>query len=424
MPRDLQQPLAWGSPPNLSLSSGSSKSTAGSASASSSGAKPRTRLRSRHHSELQTSTSLVQQEAGTSSAMLSLRKDPQKLLDLVKNASTRMDAKARRRPTRVASRGGITRRNSTMAVTSGNSKGKEKEVIVEDLGERNGKMSTVKRLKRNDSSSTSSSSIWVDCDNDSASPSSVHMDASMDIDTGLQLMEVDEELPKDPAFGSGPHCPTPPPPRTRTQMLPPPIPKSKSSSPTNPLSSNATSSHTPRLVVNSSQERASPKTGPLVKQERQKDPTPSIPPPAAASRIPPPLAAPPRPSQPSKHPPPLGMRGALTRASSSPFAPSQTLPAKQKGFKPPLLSQNTSVSRLSQVQVQVKLPPPAKSIPSLQLGRTPSEREEDDEEEDSHQSKSRSRSSSPPAGADSSFEYNVSFEIDPDALEETLQKYD
>ncbi|KII85441.1 hypothetical protein PLICRDRAFT_126260 [Plicaturopsis crispa FD-325 SS-3] len=124
-----------------------------------------------------------------------------------------------------------------------------------------------------------------------------------------------------------------------------------------------------------------------------------------------PSQAPPRPSQapprPSQRPPVLGMRRVTPYST---FSTSQSLPSKQKGFKPPLAR--------PPVNAPPKAAPPAPSPKRAPVTlptpvTTPKERVPVKRRDD--------RSSSPAPEADSSYG-EMSFDMD--ALEATMQQYD
>ncbi|KAH9942705.1 hypothetical protein B0H21DRAFT_519087 [Amylocystis lapponica] len=118
-----------------------------------------------------------------------------------------------------------------------------------------------------------------------------------------------------------------------------------------------------------------------------------------------------KPTQPKPVPRALGMRRAPYSGSSSQFSPSQTLPTKQRGFKPPLLRPRSEYP-----------PSPALLTPSSTPSPVP---RADREKAASHPVRNREerKPSPPPADADSSFG-DISLEIDADALEDVLRQYD
>ncbi|KAA1477926.1 hypothetical protein DENSPDRAFT_845099 [Dentipellis sp. KUC8613] len=142
-------------------------------------------------------------------------------------------------------------------------------------------------------------------------------------------------------------------------------------------------------------------------------------PPAPASTLSPP--SPVVPVQPaplplpraSQRPPPLGMR-RVTGATNSGFTPSQTLPTRQRPFKPPLARPRVNPA-VAPAPKDTDVVLPAKAMP----GRLPTPRSSPPAPAISKQR--RAPSPPPPAEADSSYG-ELSFDID--LLDAEMQKYD
>ncbi|TFY68092.1 hypothetical protein EVG20_g3691 [Dentipellis fragilis] len=113
----------------------------------------------------------------------------------------------------------------------------------------------------------------------------------------------------------------------------------------------------------------------------------------------------------SQRPPPLGMRRVIGTTNSG-FTPSQTLPTRQRPFKPPLARPRVNPAPASK---GTDAAPPAKATP----GRLPTPRSSPPAPAMSKQR--RVPSPPPPAEADSSYG-ELSFDID--LLDAEMQKYD
>lgn len=150
--------------------------------------------------------------------------------------------------------------------------------------------------------------------------------------------------------------------------------------------------------------------------------------PPAPKPAPIPLApAPPRPSQ---HPPTLGMR--RTRASTYSITPSQTLPTKQRPFRPPLARPRPAAATATVTAAPA--PPPAPAAPVLPVPR-PTYKTKPPARDPPPASlptpnpsppvpvADRGRSRSPPAATDADSSYG-DISIDADLLEAELSKYD
>ncbi|EMD32438.1 hypothetical protein CERSUDRAFT_99520 [Gelatoporia subvermispora B] len=209
---------------------------------------------------------------------------------------------------------------------------------------------------------------------------------------------------------------------TKSQVLMPPprlLPQASSSRPST-TSLHTTDTSASRSTTHTTSRRASPITPPTEYA------------PLASTHKPPPPSLGPRASQQSR-PPALGMRRAHIPSSST-FAPSQTLPTRQKGFKPPLsrppanplpasasqkLTSHTPALGASRTTTQATLPTPELTPTTANVneshGAKPPQRTR-------YGSTSSSRSSSPaPPEADSSYG-ELPFDIS--AIEEAMRKYD
>ncbi|KAF8880645.1 hypothetical protein BD779DRAFT_1802910 [Infundibulicybe gibba] len=187
----------------------------------------------------------------------------------------------------------------------------------------------------------------------------------------------------------------------------------------------------------------SPKLHPLLQHQAQRPPKPSVP--QQQSRQPPSAVYPHHNSQvqpqpqsstqipshthptQSTRPPALGMRRAHTLPTSTPQPQANTVPTKQKGFKPPLLSQSQPGNHS---QVATQNAKATSSGSSYQVARAQNTHVPPLPHESQHvQSRTeqpehcRSGSASPPPGPDDSFG-NISFGMDVDVLEDFLKLYD
>ncbi|RDB29833.1 hypothetical protein Hypma_013933 [Hypsizygus marmoreus] len=332
------------------------------------------------------------------------------------------------------------------------SKGKQKEVLQRPRHADN-------RLSMRSSSSSSSSSTAMS----SSSLQTMNDSISMDVEIAdASAMDIDATA-EDHTTSAAP--------------ILPPISKN-----TNSLSRDRSLSS--KVIMNqiSSDKSTAPKPIPpapklhrlLTEQQprRQRpDPVPASPVTRPPPQPKPPYVPPERKAPPAQslsqftRPPPLGMRRAHTVPSTTTATTSNPLPTRQKGFRPPLLSQPPSQKPQSQADVarpqhlqqqysrmqagpqgQGKAlladrtrpprnvhPPPARraapieEVPhTIKLFKIPSRprlSQDEDEQENGKAAKCVERGSSPDINpeADSSFG-DMSFDMD--ALEETMRKYD
>ncbi|KAG5642069.1 hypothetical protein DXG03_003647 [Asterophora parasitica] len=357
-------------------------------------------------------------------------KDRHELLAVCQNASERMDENAflhvdmsvdagtSKRKLRQPPIAGVSKtRRATVPYPVGLEasrweKGKQKESLVSDANPPNVRRQSLLSSSSSSSSASSTMSSPATPGKSFASPHS--MDTSLaDFDAG-DVSTMDVEPHHEPSEFSGEIARKPAPPSKR-----PPSREQPASTPP-----------APRLhpLLTQRYREESPKPAPV----RHPAPvTERPPPPAFHSNAPPGLSL----SQ-ATRPPALGMR----RVHTAPIACQHALPTRQRGFKPPLLSQQGAIRTQASQHTNTKFSRPVAEhpspgdavssgsgrprIPQPQFPELPRSKPVSSNRSEAHPSKSTpAREPSPEANVDPDSSFgDMSFDMD--ELEATMQMYD